>query len=106
MFSYDEPMEEAPVLEPLEHSVLKKPLVGRSLEGISVVDWFVRLVMGPLEHSVLETTSVWEPLEHSDCVVTDRVDLDSLLWRHGTPAGRLAIVADRLWLPGGLCFVR
>ena len=32
---------EAPVLETLEHSVLKKPLDGGSLEGRSVVDWFV-----------------------------------------------------------------
>ena len=67
-------MEEAPVLEPLEHSVLKKPLDGGSLEGRSVVDWFVRLIMEPLEHSVLATTSVREPLEHSNCVVTDQVD--------------------------------
>ena len=84
--SHDEPMEGAPVLEPLEHSVLKKPLDGTSLEGISVVDWFVRLVMGPLEHSVLATTSVWEPLEHSDCVVTDHVDLD-YLWMAPWDAG-------------------
>ena len=74
--SYDEPMEEAPVLEPLEHSVLKKPLDGGSLAGISVVDWFVRLIMEPLEHSVLSTISVWRPLEHSNCVVTDHVDID------------------------------
>ena len=79
-------MEEAPVLEPLEHSVLKKPLDGGSLEGISVVDWFVRLVMEPLEHSVLATTSVWEPLEHSNCVVTDHVDIDSL-WMAPWEAG-------------------
>ena len=70
-------MEEAPVLEPLEHSVLKKPLDSGSLEGRSVVDWFVRLIMEPLEHSVLATPSVWEPLEHSNCVVTDHVDIDS-----------------------------
>ena len=51
--------------------------------------------MGPLEHSVLATTldvrllmelSVWEPLEHSDCVVTDHVDLDSL-WMAPWDAG-------------------
>ena len=64
--SHVEPMEEAPVLEPLEHSILKKPLAGGSLKGISVVDWFVRLFMEPLEHSVLATTSMWEPLEHSN----------------------------------------
>ena len=44
-------MEEAPVLEPLEHSVLGKPLDDGSLEGRSVVDWFV--IMELLEHSVL-----------------------------------------------------
>ena len=93
--SHDEPMEGTPVLEPLEHSVPQKPLDGGSLEGISVVDWFVHLVMGPLEHSVLAMTldvrplmelSVWEPLEHSDCVVTDHVDLDSL-WMAPWDAG-------------------
>ena len=82
-------------MEPLEHSVLKKPLDGGSLEGISVVDLFEHLVMEPLEHSVLVTTldvrplmelSVWEPLEHSDCVVTDHVDLDSL-WMAPWDAG-------------------
>ena len=77
--SHDKPMEEAPVLEPLEHSVLEKPLDGGSLEGRSVVDWFIRLIMEPLWHSVLATASVWEPLEHSNCVVTDHVDIDSFL---------------------------
>ena len=67
-------MEEAPVLEPLEHLVLKKPLDSGSLEGRSVVDWFAQLIMEPLEHSVLATASVWEPLEHSNCVVTDHVN--------------------------------
>ena len=84
--SHDRPMEEAPVFEPLEHSVLKKPLDGGSLEGISVVDWFVRLVMETLEHSVLATMSVWEPLEHSNCVVTDHMDIDSL-WMAPWDAG-------------------
>ena len=41
------------------------------------MDWFVRLIMEPLEHSVLATASVWEPLKHSNCVVTDHVDIDS-----------------------------
>ena len=48
--------------------------LGGSLEGRSVVDWFVRLIMEPLEHSVLATATVWEPLEHSNYVVTDHVD--------------------------------
>ena len=78
-------MEEAPVLEPLEHSVLEKPLDGGSLERRSVVDWFVRLIMEPLEHSVLATAWIWEPLEHSNCVVTDHVDIDSF-WM--APVGR------------------
>ena len=42
-------------LEPLEQLILKNPLDGGSLEGRSVVDWFVRLIMEPLEHSVLAT---------------------------------------------------
>ena len=79
-------MEEAPVLEPLEHSVLKKPLDVGSLEGRLVMDWFVRLIMEPLEHSVLATASVWEPLEHSNCVVTDHVDIDSF-WMAPWDAG-------------------
>ena len=41
MSSHDKHMEEAPVLELLDHSVLEKPLDGGSLEGRSVVDWFV-----------------------------------------------------------------
>ena len=41
------------------------------------MDWFVRFIMESLEHSVLVTTSVWETLEHSHCVVTDHVDIDS-----------------------------
>ena len=84
--SHEKPMEKAPVLGPLEHSVLKKPLDGGSLEGRSVVDWFVRLIMEPLEHSVLATTAVWEPLEHSNGVVTDHVDIDSF-WMAPWDAG-------------------
>ena len=59
------PLEGTPVLESLEHSVLEKPLDGGSMEGRSVVDWFVRLIMELLQHSVLATAAVWEPLEHS-----------------------------------------
>ena len=96
--SHDEPMEGAPVLELLEQSVMKKLLAGGSLGGILAVDLFVHLVMGPLEHSVLATTldirplmelSVWEPLEHSDCVVTDHVDLDSLWMAPWDAGGKL-----------------
>ena len=42
--------------------------------------------MEPLEHSVLATAAVWEPLEHSNCVVTDHVAIDSFwmaLWDAG-----------------------
>ena len=60
------PMEGAPVLEPLEHSVLEMTLDGGPMEGMTVLE--------PLEHSVLEMAldgelivdlSVLEPLEHS-----------------------------------------
>ena len=84
--SHDKHMEEAPVLEQLEHLVLEKPLDGGALEGRSVVDWFVRLIMEPLEHSVLATVAVWEPLEHSNCVVTDHMDIDSF-WMAPWDAG-------------------
>ena len=42
--------------------------------------------MEPLEHSVLATAAVWEPLEHSNCVVTDHVDIDSF-WMAPWDAG-------------------
>ena len=42
--------------------------------------------MEPLEHSVLATASVWEPLEHSNSVVTDHVDIDSF-WMAPWDAG-------------------
>ena len=74
-------------MEPLEHSVLEKPLDGGPLERISVMELFEHLVMEPLEHLILATTldvrpllelSVWEPLEHLDHVLTVHVNLDSL----------------------------
>ena len=60
------PMEGAPVLYPLEHSVLEKSPVGGFTEGAPLLE--------PLEHSVLEIAPdggpmegapVLEPLEHS-----------------------------------------
>ena len=48
------PVEGAPVLEPLEHSVLEKSLDGGFTEGVPVLE--------PLEHSVLRetrTVDVW-----------------------------------------------
>ena len=98
------PMEGAPVLEPLEHSVLEMALDGELIENLSVLE--------TLEHSVLEVTLVWgdcslikmtvsDPLEHSGLGVTVHVDMDSL-WMapwdhgtHGTPAGRLGLDLDR-----------
>ena len=59
-------MEGAPVLVPIEHSVLEKPLDGGPMEGAPVLE--------PIEHSVLEKSldgglmkgiSQLEPLEHS-----------------------------------------
>ena len=50
------------------------------------MDWFVRLIMELLEHSALATASVWDPLEHSNCVVTDHVDIDSF-WMAPWDAG-------------------
>ena len=59
-------MEGAPVLEPIEHSVLEKPLDGGPMEGMAVLE--------PLEHSVLVTNlndgpvegaPVLEPIENS-----------------------------------------
>ena len=64
------PMEGAPVLEPLEHSVLEIPLDSIPMEGMSILE--------PLEHSVLERAldgelmkdwSVLEPIEHSVVMV-------------------------------------
>ena len=61
-----EPMEGAPVLEPIEYSVLEKPLDGDPMKEMSVFE--------PLEHSVLltarnggpvEGAPVLEPIEHS-----------------------------------------
>ena len=67
-------VEGVPVLEPIEHSVLTKPLDGSLKERMPV--------MKPLEHAILAT--VWESLEHLHCVVSDHV------------AGRSAIVAGLL----------
>ena len=75
------------MLEPLEHSVLEKPLDCGSLEGRPVVDWFVRLIMEPLEYSVLATAALWETLEHSNCGVSDHVEIDSF-WMAPWDAGR------------------
>ena len=45
----------APVLEPIEHSVLEKPLEGGPMEGMAVLE--------PLEHSVLMTKRIDVPVE-------------------------------------------
>ena len=54
---------------PSEHSVQGKPLVDSLQERMPV--------MKRLEQAILATASVWEPLEHLHCVVSDDVDFDS-----------------------------
>ena len=52
-------------------------------------------VMKRLEQAILVTASVWEPLEHLHCVVSDDVDFDYFWmapWDAGG-TGRSAIVA-------------
>ena len=77
-------MEGAPVLEPLEHSVLAMTLDDRPLVEMSVLE--------PLEHSVPDVAPVWgdcllimmtelDPLEHSGLGVTDNVNINNELWR-------------------------
>ena len=70
--------EGAPVLELIEHSVLGKPLVDSLQEPMPV--------MKRLEQAILATASVWEPLEHFHCVVSDDVDFDSF-WMAPWDAG-------------------
>ena len=70
--------EGAPVLELIEHSVLGKPLVDSLQEPMPVMKW--------LEQAILATASVWEPLEHLHCVVSDDVDFDSF-WMAPWDAG-------------------
>ena len=60
------PMEGAPVLEPLEHSVLEKTLDGRPMEGMTVLEPLEHLVLEiALDGELIEDLSVLEPLEHS-----------------------------------------
>ena len=93
------PMEWAPVLEPLEHSVLEKSLDGGFTEGVPVLE--------PLEHSFLGETPdgghmvgalVLESIEHS--VPEKALDYRSMPygWRHGTLAGRFGLALGRKWL--------
>ena len=74
-----EPMERAPVLEPIEHSVLEKPLDGGPLVKTSI--------LGPLQSSVPDVAPAWadfslfemtvsDPLEHSGLNITIHVDVD------------------------------
>ena len=70
--------EGAPVLELIEHSVLGKSLVDSLQEPMPV--------MKRLEQAILATASVWEPLEHLHCVVSDDVDFDSF-WMAPWDAG-------------------
>ena len=57
-------MEGAPVLEPIEHSVLEKSLDGGPMEGKTMLE--------PLEHSVLAIILNGEPMEGGDSFGTVR----------------------------------
>ena len=70
--------EGVPVLELIQHSVLGKPLVDSLQEPMPV--------MKRLEQAILATASVWEPLEHLHCAVSDDVDFDSF-WMAPWDAG-------------------
>ena len=70
--------EGASVLELIEHSVLEKSLVDSLQEP--------KPVMKRLEQGIRATASVWEPLEHLHCVVSDDVDSDSF-WMAPWDAG-------------------
>ena len=52
-------------------------------------------VMKRLEHAILATASVWEPLEHLHCVVSNDVDFDSFLMAPWDAGGMLD---DSCWL--------
>ena len=70
--------EGAPVQELIEHSVLGKSLVDSLQEPMPA--------MKRLKHEILATASVWEPLEHMHCVLSDNVDFDSF-WMAPWDAG-------------------
>ena len=61
----------------IEHSVLGKCLVDSLQEPMPAIK--------RLKQTILATVSVWEPLEHLHCVVSDDVDFDSF-WM--VPLGR------------------
>ena len=86
--------EGAPVLELIEHSVLGKPL------GKPLVDSLQEPmpVMKRMEQAILATASVWEPLEHLHCVVSDNVDffLDGALGRRRDARRWLLALCDFL----------
>ena len=65
--------EGAPVLELIQHLVLGKSMVDSLQEPMPV--------MKRLEQVILATASVWAPLEHLHCVVSD--DLEWNGWRLG-----------------------
>ena len=87
--SHDEPMEGAPVLEPLEHSVLKKASgrwitggnIGRGL-GCTTCYGTVRAFGSGDNFSV-------GAVEHSNSIITDHVDIDSLWMAPWDPGGTL-----------------
>ena len=79
--------EGAPVLELIEHSVLGKSLVDSLQEPMPA--------MKRLKQAILATVSVWEPLEHLHCVVSDDVDFDSF-WIAPWDAGGMLSGSCRL----------
>ena len=84
--------EGAPVLELIEHSVLGKPLVDSLQEPMPVIK--------RLEQAILATASVWEPLEHLHCVVSDNVDFDSFWmapWKAGGTLGDSCRLCVTFW---------
>ena len=85
----DESEEGAPVLELIEHSVLENPLVDSLQEPMPI--------MKQLEQAILATASVWEPLEHLHCVVSDDVDFDSFCMAPCDAGGTLGD-RGRLWV--------
>ena len=73
----------APGVTPEDESE-KGPLVDSLQEPMPIMKW--------LEQAILATASVWEPIEHLHCVVSDDVDFDSF-WMSPWDAG--GMLGDR-----------
>ena len=84
--------EGAPVLELIEHSVMGKSLVDSLQEPMPA--------MKRLKLAILATVSVWEPLEHLHCVVSNEVDFDSFWiapWDAGGMLGDSCLLCVIFW---------